>query len=351
MKDKNRNALWIALFLILVIGTIYFIISQNDSFTFSAFFAFIKQASLKWVLLALAGMFGFILFEALAIRVLCNAFGYKTKVTRAIGYASSDICFSAVTPSATGGQPAAAYLMMKDKIPGAITTIILLVNLTLYTISIIIIGVICFLAKPDLLRNFTPVSNILIIIGFLFQFVLITVFILLVYKEKIIMKIASFGIKLLSKLHLMHNGAKKQEHLIQVEKQYKECAAAIKQHKTALLAALFFNIMQRVSQLFISVCVFLATGGMLKKAYDVFITQGFVVLGSHSVPIPGSVGVADYLFFDGFKHFVVDPTNLELFSRGISFYCCIIICAIINLLIYINEGVKGIKRKKNDRVL
>lgn len=351
MKENNKKLLWIALFVLLVIITIYIIIKQNDTFTFKEFIAFIKNSSLKWVLLAFAGMFGFVLFEGLAIRVLCHAFGYKIRFTRSIGYASSDICFSAITPSATGGQPAAAYLMMKDKIPGATTTIILLVNLTLYTISIIIIGVICFLTKPELLIHFTPFSKILIFIGFLFQFVLISIFILLVYKEKIVIKIASGGIKVLTKLHLMRNGVKKQEHLIQVEKQYKECAAAIKNHKKALLTALIFNILQRVSQLMISVCVFMATGGILSKMWDIFITQGYVVLGSHSVPIPGSVGVADYLFFDGFDLFINDPTNLELFSRGISFYCCIIICAIINLAIYINEGVKGIKQKKNDRVL
>ena len=82
-------------------------------------------------------MCGFFVFEALALKVLCKTFGYKISFRKSLVYSSSDIYFSAITPSATGGQPASAYFMMKDKIPGAATTIILLVNLTLYTTSII----------------------------------------------------------------------------------------------------------------------------------------------------------------------------------------------------------------------
>ena len=47
------------------------------------------------------------------------------------------------------------------------------------------------------------------------------------------------------------------------------------------------------------------------------------------MPIPGAVGAADYLFIDGFGSLVKDSISIELLSRGISFYCCIIICGII----------------------
>lgn len=351
MKDKNKRIIWFVIFIGLTILTLYTIIKQNSDFSFNGFIDFIATASWQWVGLAFVCMLGFIVFEGLALRVLCKAFGYKKKVSRTIGYSALDVYFSAITPSATGGQPASAYLMMKDEIPGAVTTIILLINLTLYTISIIIIGVICFLARPEIMGGFSTISKAFIIIGFTFQFVLIMVFILLVYKEKIIMKIASGAMKVLSKLHFIRNVEEKQKRLMEVEKQYKECAVAIKNHKKSLALSLGFNFLQRVSLVMVSVCVFLAKGGGIEKICDVFVTQGYVVLGSNSVPIPGSVGVADYLFLDGFSHLVNDPISMELFSRGISFYGCILICGIISLVIYINEGLKGIKQKKNDRVL
>jgi hypothetical protein len=96
----------------------------------------------------------------------------------------------------------------------------------------------------------------------------------------------------------------------------------------------------------VSVCVFIAVGGSMKQVYNAFIAQGFVVLGSNSVPIPGAVGAADYLFIDGFGKIINDSVSIELLSRGISFYCCIILCGIITLAASVLQSVKGMKRKK-----
>ena len=115
--------------------------------------------------------------------------------------------------------------------------------------------------------------------------------------------------------------------------------------------AFLCNLVQRISQILVSVCVFIGIGGASSQAFDAFITQGFVVLGSNSVPIPGAVGAADYLFLDGFIELVKDTISMELLSRGISFYCCVIICGMITLVVYTSLGLKGMKQKKNVRIL
>ena len=238
--------------------------------------------------------------------------------------------------------------MLKDKIPGAVTTIVLLINLTLYTISIIVIGGICLITRPDIFANLGAVSQIMFVVGFVVQFVLIGLFLMLVYKEKIVMKVADVIMRFLNKLHLMKNIDKKREKLKRTEQQYKDCAAAILQHKRRLAVAFLMNLLQRLSQIFVSVFVFIGIGGATDKIYQVFATQGYVVMGSNSLPIPGAVGAADYLFFDGFSQIIKDEsvlTNLELLSRGISFYCLVIICGIATLGIYAYHGLKGMKKQ------
>lgn len=346
MNSGKKKVIWTLVFFALVGLTVFTVVKQSETFSLNSFARYVSGASIQWIILAFVGMLGFIAFEALAIIVLARAFGYKRRLTRGLIYSSTDIYFSAITPSATGGQPASAYFMMKDKIPGAVTTIILLINLTLYTTSIIVIGIVCFLARPGIFAGFGVISKCMITVGFLFQFVLLMVFVLLVYKEKIVMKIADGCMRVLGKLHLMRNIEKRREHLKEVEKQYKECADAIKNHKKSILVAFICNFMQRVSQIMVSVCVFIGIGGGAAQALDAFITQGYVVLGSNSVPIPGAMGAADYLFIDGFSGMVKDTVSMELLSRGISFYSCIIICGIITLLVYTSEGLKGIKQKK-----
>ncbi|MCI9125916.1 MAG: flippase-like domain-containing protein [Eubacterium sp.] len=344
MKDGKNKVLWSLVLLVLIGLTIYAIIGSNESFTLQGFITYVKSASVGWIIAAFGCMAGFFVFEALALKVLCSAFGYKKSLRRCITYSASDIYFSAITPSATGGQPASAYFMMKDKIPGAVTTMILLVNLTLYTVSIIVIGVICFTTRPMMMAHFSIVSKVMIVIGVCVQFVLLSLFLLLVYKEKIITRSANFFLNLFMKMHIIKNVEAKQQKLKLVEKQYKECAKAIGSHKKYIFGAFLFNLLQRVSLIMVSVCVFIGIGGT--KIYDAFVAQGFVVLGSNSVPIPGAVGAADYLFIDGFGHLVGDSVSIELLSRGISFYCCIIVCGLITLTAYLLKGLKGMRRKK-----
>lgn len=346
MKEIKKKIAWFVVFAVLVALTLFTITRQSKSFSLVGFKNFILTASWQWVLLAFLGSMGFVIFEGLALVVLCRAFGYKTKWSRGIVYSAPDIYFSAITPSATGGQPASAYFMMKDKIPGAVTTIILLINLTLYTSSIIVIGIICFVTRPGMLMEFSILSKCLIIAGFVIQFTLMLTFLMLVYKEKIITKIATSILKIFGKLHVIHHIDRKEKRILEVEKQYKECAAAIKNHKKQLVAAFIFNLLQRASLILVSVCVFIAKGGTMSKVFDVFAAQGYVVLGSNSVPIPGAVGAADYLFIDGFGHLVSDPVSIELFSRGISFYCCITICGLVTLAVYLLQGLKGMRQKK-----
>ena len=68
-------------------------------------------------------------FKALSLGVLSKTLGYRKGILKNYSYASADIYFSAITPSATGGQPASAYYMIKDGIPISHTTAILSVNL------------------------------------------------------------------------------------------------------------------------------------------------------------------------------------------------------------------------------
>ncbi len=49
-------------------------------------------------------------FEGEALREIVFHMGYPTKHKDAFVYSAADIYFSAITPSASGGQPASAFL-------------------------------------------------------------------------------------------------------------------------------------------------------------------------------------------------------------------------------------------------
>ena len=72
----------------------------------------------------------------------------------AMAYSCADIYYSALTPSASGGQPASAYYMIKDGIDGGGTSFILIFNLIAYTFAIFVVAALGFILRPAMFLGF-----------------------------------------------------------------------------------------------------------------------------------------------------------------------------------------------------
>lgn len=331
MNDKKKKIIYGIVFLILAVLTVIAVISQSKTFSFDKFISYIGDASPWWLIASVLSMLSVILFEGLSVRHICTRLGYKRSVLRSNVWSAADIYFSAITPSATGGQPASAVCMMRDGIPVAVCTVSLLVNLVMYTLAIVVIGVVCTLICPGVFFNFSLISKILIVFGFAIQVGLVFVFLMLIKKDRVVLKIADKFLSLLHKMHIVKDVEKKRESLVETMQGYKDCAKAVSGDKKLIFGALAYNMAQRLALIFVSMFVFLAVGGSASMIPEIIVTQSFVVLGSNAMPVPGSVGVADYLFIDGYSSIIKDAVNIELLSRGISFYCCLILSGVIIL--------------------
>lgn len=344
-QKRSKRYLWSLVFLALVAVTIYVVTQQG--FTLAEFGHYLMTASPWWLLIAGVCMVGFVFFEGYSISYLCRFFGAKCPKRKGFVYAASDIYFSAITPSATGGQPAAAFCMMRDGIPAAATTMALLLNLMMYNVSLIVLAVFCFTACPAAYLNFEPLGRVLIWIGIGVQAFMALLFFLLVFRASLVMSIANFGLKLLSKLHLVRRVDEKRESLSKMAVEYKECIDAVWHHGGVICKTFLLNFCQRLSLLGVTLCVYLAQGGSPADLIQVAVIQSFAVLGSNSIPIPGAVGVADYLFINGFQTLLGSEAvlNMELLSRGISFYVCLLLCG---LTVLINYGLYALRKKRKE---
>lgn len=345
MKNFKKTIIYMLVFVALAALTVYVMVTQSKTFSLHSLREIVSGMNPFWIIMAFLGMLGFIFFEGYAIVIILRVFGYKRKIRKSWLYSAPDVYFSAITPSATGGQPASLYFMHKDRIPAAVATVALLLNLVFYIASILLISLVCLIIDPTVLGRFDPLSITLITIGFITQFVLMLIFILLVYKAAIVKSIAHGLLKFGQKIHLVKNMDKKLKKLDDMEREYKECANLILKNKKTLFGAFMCNFLQRVSQILVSVFVFIGVTHGFKDSLNSFSVQGFVALGSNAVPIPGAIGAADYLYIDGFTSLLPDPVSVELLSRGISFYVCVIVCGIFTLGAYSFYNFKRKKKK------
>ena len=342
---KNRKTvLYLILFIVLIGLTLYAVISQSASFTAEGFADYIAAAKPVYLVCAVGSMLLYILCEGLALLVLCRATGYPQKLHSGIMYSAADLYFSAITPSSTGGQPASAFLMMQDSIPGVTATVVLMMNLALYAASTLTISALSFLLRPSALNCFGAASRLLIIIGVAVQAALFIGILMLIYNARTFAKIANFFWRIGRKLHLIRNMENHRARLARMEQDYRMCGEMMHAHRGAILGAFAFNLAQRIFQIAVTPLVYLAAHGAPAKAIDAFCMQMMVSVGSYCIPLPGSVGVADYMALDGLGSFAADPVNLELLARSVSFYACILLCALALLISYI---LRKINRRQN----
>lgn len=340
----RKQWLFMALFAVIAVVSVWAVVAQSREFSLSDFTTYIRHASIPWLVVALLSMFGFILFEALALLVLCRALGYRQSLWRGYIYSASDIYFSAITPSATGGQPASAYFMIKDGMNGMMVTAILVANLCMYTLAIIVIGVICFLFRFDIFLQYSLPSQILILVGFLMQVGLLVFFFMVLKHERLLHRICNAVLRFLCKIRLLKRYEEKQAKLDAYMDKYRRHSKLITEHPTAMFFCFLFNLLQRASQIAVTMFVYAATTGKgLLEALELWFWQGYVVLGTNCVPIPGAMGISDYMMLDGFQNIMEKSraVNLELLSRAFSFYSCVIICGISVLIQYCAVKKRG----------
>lgn len=336
ISNTKKKILCGILFFVIAILSIIAIIATNKDFSFSKFLDFIFHANSFWLVLAILSVIFYILCEGWSITSLCKAFGHKGKKSDGFFYSAADIYFSAITPSASGGQPASAYFMYKDGLTAPVITVSLLYTLLMYSISIISINIITFIIKPTIFLQFSLLAKIFIFIGLFSQMALIFLYYSLLYKKDLLYKICNFFLKMFAKLRLIKNKEEKMEKLKKTMEKYQECAKLLKGKKKILLKSFFFNFLQRIFQIGIIVFVFLASFGEMNNAFSIWSIECLVILGAYCAPIPGAIGVTDYLMLNGFKTLMPyeQAIHLELLSRGLSFYCCILLCGIAVLIKY-----------------
>ncbi len=334
MKRK-RKVLWAVLALLIAVATIRTVFSVSGDLSPAKLLRALGQASPLWLCASFLCMMGFIVMEGLSLQCILRHLGYHRGFFHGLRYSAADQFFSAITPSATGGQPAAAVVMGRSGVPGGVITVTLLINLILYTTATLTIGLVCLLWMPDLFQQMDGFAKFLILFGLACLLALAFLFIGLLKKGEFLSRLGGKLFLLLHRIHLMRNPDRWNERLAHVAEEYGQCARAMAGKPGVWLAVYLLDLTQRLAQISVSLTLhFALSRGTAYHAAALWVTQALAQIGSSCVPIPGGMGAADYLMLNGFESLF--PTEyafeLQLLSRGVSFYLCTMVSGMIVLI-------------------
>ena len=344
---KNKNLIWTLVSLALAALTVSAVLHESRTVSIGDLAQAVMNSDKRWLIPAILASALYVWFEGIALRSILKRAGYVRGRLSGLLYSTADVYFSAITPSATGGQPASALFMLRDGIPGGVVTAALVLNLAMYSAAIVALGLLAVCITPGALTGFRVFSKILILLGFVILSGLVFLFILAFKKGNKIFSIPEDFIRFLQRKGWLKKADPLLARIDKIRYEHHECVKLISGRKSLIVKAFFWNFLQRASQIAVPMLVYLAGGGAKTKAWLVFAKQCLVTIGYNYVPVPGAMGVSDYLMIDGFDSIMGRETaiHIELISRGFSFYICVALSGIITLIGYLTW------RKKNDRRL
>lgn len=336
---KTKELLWTAIAMGLAALSILAMLSQSKELTLQDLAAALGHASPFWLILSVIAMSGYIVFEALTLYYLLDGAGYRKNPGQSLTYASADIYCASITPSASGGQPVCAWFMKRDGVPMGYITAILAVYLIGHTFATLTIGIITLIGGWHVFASLSWIAIILVILGYLVMTGLAFLFIALLGMEKKIFRIGCRIIDWLTRKNLVKRSQYWKDRLDHTLSDYSAGVAVIKGKWKLMLIVYLLNIGQRLSQTIVSTLMYMATGGTAKHAGTVFSAQVFSSIGSMCAPVPGGMGIADYLLYSGLRSFMDKEAalQLELLSRSTSFYLCVAVSMVIVIIGYIRR--------------
>ena len=229
--------------------------------------------------------------------------------------------------------------MIRDGIPTGAVTVTLIVNLILYTVSIVLLGLGAVLGGFRLFFGFRPVSKILIAAGFAIMLGLTVFFFLLLRSGEKVFGFVGRFYRFLYEHKMIRLLDARLARLEKAREDFDRCVQLMKEQPGALRRAFLCNFIQRAARIAVPALVYMAMGGSISMAPTILAIQCFVTIGYNCVPVPGGMGVADYLMVDGFSDLMglEEALHLEVLSRSISFYFCAALSAMIVLVGYLRQ--------------
>ena len=357
------------LFLItLVVVTIIVLCTQYDM---RQVYNVVKMIRYRYIFVGMSLMFIYIFFEGLATRKILMTMDCRTSIVNNFSYAAIDYYFSAVTPSATGGQPMAGYYMTKDGIPVTKTSISLLINTCLFKFVLLFLSLIVLIGGFITGRNYVtsrPLVLVLFILGFAINIVFIIGLLLIVFKRNWVEAIGLRLLLLARKLKIIKKNKFKIIRKFKIKMDEYEAAAHIMiTHRWKFFFATLYNFIQRIAYFSMAYFVFLAFREVYPELnnmtyFDLISIQIIIALSVDSLPLPGGVGISEFLYIFLYGQIYVTAVvgiydteaivaSAMLFTRAISFYVPVILTCVIFIIKHIITIRKSIKKSHEGDIL
>ncbi len=332
-KKQKRTRRFGALLMLLLVGVTLYLIFRDTSL--ADVWASVKSVNPLFLALAAAAslfssaLLGFALY--IALRALC---GKRVSLwdSLACGYVGQ--YYSAITPSATGGQPMQLYMMCQNNVDVSFASLaLLLVNIS-YQLVVLLVPALLFPFRAALVHNNIGNVRYLVLFGVIVSLAIVLFLLFAIFSKSFAARVCGGVISLLCRIKLIRNREKAdaavQEHILR----YRSGAKAFSAHPRLLALELLIYVVQMCSQFAVPYFIYRAFGLSGYGLIDFLALQSALYLAVCFLPLPGAAGASESAFLSMFRVVFAEALIVPamLLSRLVSFYVILILSGVVTLI-------------------
>lgn len=244
--------------------------------------------------------------------------------------------FSAITPSASGGQPMQVVFMSTKKVDAGYSTSCLIqkflvyqITSTAFTIFALILEFDFFIANVN-----TPLLWLFLIAGFFSQVVVTGGIMFASFNKKISGWLLKVTEKILKKIRFIKTPEKHIEKLSNQVSLFHEGNKSLVKSPKLMATSFVLIFVQILLIMLVPYCVYRGFSLNSASAVEIVCSQSFVTLASSMMPMPGATGAAELAFsvFYGMFFGTAMLKSALLMWRVITYYAVILISAPFSML-------------------
>jgi len=337
-KKKYLSLLYI-LFTVGVIVVIGFMDRDNIGNIWKAF----SSVNINWLLASFASMIVFWLTDSFTLKYATGNIQKRHSFISMLKVGMIGQYYSALTPFATGGQPVQVYYLRKIGVPVSKSTTVLVFKFIAWQMVVCCFAACSMIVNYNLIATEMPQILAFIYIGLIINIGVVSVVAMVMINKELLIKVASFFINKLAKIHLIKDPEKSYLSANAYFTDINESITVMYEHKLKALNILIVSLVQFLSLMAVTYFIYRSLGLSDRTLTQLVMLQAVLYMTVSFVPIPGAslASEASFRIFFG----AAFPAGLLFVSmliwRAITYYSNIL----IGVLIVLWDSLKNSPKK------
>lgn len=340
-KDRKKTILSAVLFFAVLALTFWYVLRDEN---LSQVVDSLQDARLVWVIPAVVSVVAFILGESVIIYYLLRKLATKPNFAHCCLYSFVGFFYSAVTPSASGGQPMQVVCMRRDGISGAVSTVVLAIVTVTYKLVLVLMGVAVLVFRPEGIVRYLDGVEGWMYLGLVLNVAFIILLLMAVFHPGTVRGGANLISRLLGRFRNSEGLMQKFENTIN---QYSGTAAFFQNNPRLIVHVFLITLLQRMFLFSVVWYTYLAFGLSGESFFVTVMLYAMISVAADMLPLPGGMGISETLFLAIFEPIFGEALVLPgmLVCRGISYYTQLLISAVMTAFAHLIFFGRRRKRK------